>query len=81
VELAILEWTLDQLADGYAELTQVVRPAPTPRIVADPDDDVVIGTALAAMLVTGDRALLDVGAYQGMRIVSVAEAIGLITTG
>lgn len=75
--------TVDQLVDGYAALTQVVRPTPTPRIVADPDDDVVIGTALAAkadLLVTGDRALLDVGAYQGTRIVRVAEALGLIAT-
>lgn len=76
--------TVDQLVDGYADLSQLVRPTPTPRIVADPDDDVVIGTALAAkaeLLVTGDRALLDVGAYQGVRIVTVAEALGLITTG
>lgn len=76
--------TVDQLVDGYAELTQLVRPAPTPRIVANPDDDVVIGTALAAkadLLVTGDRALLDVGVYQGVRIIGVAEAISLIKTG
>lgn len=41
-----------------------------------------IGTALAAkadFLVTGDRGLLDVGAYQGVRIVGVAEALGIIT--
>lgn len=31
--------TVDQLVDGYSELAQVVRPTPTPRIVADPDDD------------------------------------------
>lgn len=76
--------TVDQLVDGYAALAQVVRPTPTPRIVADPDDDVVIGTALAAkadLIVTGDRGLLDVGAYQGIRIVSVAEAIATITSG
>ena len=44
----------------------------------------VIGTALAAkadLIVTGDRGLLDVGAYQGIRIVSVAEAITTITSG
>jgi putative PIN family toxin of toxin-antitoxin system len=76
--------TVDRLVDSYAELAQVVRPTPTPRIVSDPDDDVVIGTALAAkadLLVTGDRGLLDVGAYQGTRIVSVTEALGMIATG
>lgn len=75
--------TVDQLIDGYAALTQVVRPMPTPRIVADPDDDVVVGTALAAradLLVTGDLGLLDVGTYQDVRIVSVAEALGIIGT-
>lgn len=74
--------SIDQLVDRYAELAQVVRPMPTPRIVADADDDVVIGTALAAkadLLVTGDRGLLDVGTYQGTRIVSVTEAIRIIT--
>lgn len=51
--------------------------------VSDPDDDVVIGTALAAkadLLVTGDHALLDVWTYQGIRIASVAEALGVIAT-
>lgn len=75
---------VDQLVDGYAALTQLVRPTPTPRIVADPDDDVVVGTAIAAkadLLVTGDRGLLDVGTYQGIRIVSVAEVIATITSG
>lgn len=73
--------TVDQLVDRYAELAQMVRPAPTPRIVSDPDDDVVIGTALAAkadLLVTGDRPLLSVSEYQGVRIVGVAEALELI---
>ena len=73
--------TVDQLVDHYVELVQVVRPTPTPRIVSDPDDDVVIGTALAAkadLLVTGDRPLLLVSEYQGVRIVSVTEALELI---
>jgi len=59
----------------------VVRPTPTPRIVSDPDDDVVIGTALAAkadLLVTGDRPLLSVDKYRGVRIVAVAEALKII---
>lgn len=75
--------TVDQLVDRYAELAQVVRPTPTPRIVSDPDDDVVIGTALAAhadLLVTGDRLLLDVREYQGVRIVGVAEALQVLAT-
>ena len=76
--------TLDRLVDAYAELAQVVRPTPTPRIVSDPDDDVVIGTALAAkadLLVTGDRGLLDVREYQGIRIVGVTDALRIATPG
>ena len=41
-------FTIDQLVDRYAELAVLVRPALVPRITPDPDDDVVIGTALAA---------------------------------
>ena len=58
-----------------------MRPAATPRIAPDPDDDVVIGTALAAradLVVTGDKPLLTVSEHQGVRIVSVAQAIEII---
>ena len=73
--------TIDELVDRYAALTEMVRPTPTTRIAPDPDDDVMIGTALAAavdLIVTGDQALLSVGAYRGVRIVGVSEAIQII---
>ncbi|GHC76306.1 putative toxin-antitoxin system toxin component, PIN family protein [Pseudorhodoferax aquiterrae] len=73
--------TVDQIVDGYVALATPMRPAPTPRIAPDPDDDVVVGTALAARadgIVTGDKALLSVAAYQGVRIIGVAEAVQLI---
>ena len=73
--------TLDQLVDRYTEFAKVVRPTAIPRIAPDPDDDVVIGTALAAkadLLVTGDRPLRSVGEYQGVRIVGVAEALQVL---
>jgi predicted nucleic acid-binding protein len=44
-------------------------------LAPDPDEDVVIGTALAAradLLVTGDRALLSVATFEGGRIVQEA---------
>jgi putative PIN family toxin of toxin-antitoxin system len=50
--------TVDELVDLYAEFVALVRPVPTPRLAPDPDDDVVIGTALAAKaeyVVTGDK--------------------------
>ena len=60
-KIAVSMLTVDELVDRYAALTEMVRPTLTPRIAPDPDDDVVIGTALAAtadLIVTGDRALL-----------------------
>ena len=76
--------SVDQIVDRYAELTVLVRPTPVPRIAPDPDDDVVIGTALAATadgVVTGDRLLLSVAAHEGVRIISVSEAMREITAG
>jgi uncharacterized protein len=74
--------TIDQLVDGYAQLAALVRPAATPRIAPDPDDDVVIGTAIAAradLLVTGDKPLLTVAEHQSVRIVGVSEAVKTLT--
>lgn len=42
-------------------------------VCRDPDDDVVLGTTVAAgadAIVTGDRELLDLGTFQAMRILS-----------
>jgi len=80
-KIAASQLTIDQLVDGYAQLAALVRPVTTPRIAPDPDDDVVIGTALAAkadLVVTGDKPLLSVSEHQGVRIASVAQAIEII---
>ena len=61
-----------------------VRPATISRIAPDPDDDVVIGTTLAAQadfIVTGDKSLLSVTTYQGGHIIGVSEAVRTITAG
>ena len=84
IEISML--SIDQLVDRYAELTTLVRPVPVPvpRIAPDPDDDVVIGTALAAkaeLIVTGDRPLLSVTTYQGVHFVGVSHAVRTITAG
>lgn len=77
-KIAASQLTIDQLVDGYAQLVSLVRPASIARIAPDPDDDVVIATALAAradLLVTGDKPLLIVAEHQGVRIVAVSEAV------
>lgn len=75
--------TIDQLVDGFAALSTLVRPTATPRIAPDPDDDVVIGTAVAAradLIVTGDRALLSVGSHQGIELATVSDALRRLET-
>lgn len=80
-KIAASTLTVDQIVDRYAALAALARPTPTARIAPDPDDDVVIGTALAAkadLIVTGDKPLLSVVEYQGVRIVGVSQALQLI---
>jgi predicted nucleic acid-binding protein len=83
MKIAAAQLTIDQLVDGYAQLAALVRPVATPRIAPDPDDDVVIGTALAARakcIVTGDKRLASVVRHQGVRLVSVAQALEDVET-
>jgi putative PIN family toxin of toxin-antitoxin system len=80
-QVAISLRTVDELIQRYVELSAVVQPRMLPRTAPDPDDDVVIATAIAAgadLLVTGDKDLLSVGHYEGGRIVSVREAMKVV---
>ncbi|MBI3773000.1 MAG: PIN domain-containing protein [Gammaproteobacteria bacterium] len=54
------------------------RGTPATPLAPDPDDDVVIATAIAAKadwVVTGDHPLLTVAEYQNVRIIDVNEAL------
>jgi putative PIN family toxin of toxin-antitoxin system len=65
------------LAD-YLEAIEFVEPIAVPRVVRDPDDDHVLACALAAtteLIVSGDPDLLDLAAYEGIPIVTPAEAL------
>lgn len=75
--------TLDDLLGRYLNVAIVVRPDVVPRVVTDDaDDDHVLACALTAnadLIVSGDKHLLGLGGvYQGMRIVTPAEAVQLI---
>lgn len=74
--------TVDQLVLDYALLARTVKPATIdPVVINDPDDDQVLACAVAAhadLVVSGDHDLLSLNNYQGIRIVTVAEALRAI---
>ncbi len=71
--------TAAELVTGYAALAQVVRiPAVEPVIADDPDDDVVLATAVTAgaeVIASGDHHLLALGQYKGIAILPAAELL------
>ena len=64
--------TAANLTFGYAALATTVEPVAIPPVVlSDPDDDTVLACALAAqaeVVVSGDRHLLQLGAYSAIPI-------------
>ncbi|MFZ1087240.1 MAG: putative toxin-antitoxin system toxin component, PIN family [Terracidiphilus sp.] len=73
--------TAVELLNLYATVASLIEPATVTRLAPDPDDDVVIATAIAAkadFIVTGDKPLLSVEVFEGGRIVSVGEALEAI---
>lgn len=85
-QLARRGLTVSDIFDGYAALVVIVTPAGIlPTIAQDPADDQVLAAALGAqadLIVSGDSHLLDLGGgYQGIPIVSPAEAIRIISAG
>ena len=73
-----------QVVADLAALAVLVPPGQLPlvRVVeADPDDDVLFGTALAGaatFVVTGDAAVLAVGSFAGVMVVSAAEFLAIL---
>jgi len=66
------------------ELTEVIAPPPLAQPVCrDPDDDAVLALGIGAsvdLIVSGDQDLLDLKTFQGIAIVTPAEALRLIDT-
>lgn len=73
----------DYLVFGYANLTQLVRPATIePVVLEDPDDDAVLACALAAQaqaIVSGDSHLLDLRRHREVSIYTAQQLLDLLT--
>ena len=69
---------------GYAALARLVVPAPIePVVEADPDDDAVLACAVAAcaeVIVSGDRALLALGSYESIPIITAVQLMARIAS-
>lgn len=70
---------LAHVAVVLSRLARFVKPRRTLRVVADEPDNRILECALTGrpeVIVTGDRALLALGEYRGVRIVSLREHLG-----
>jgi len=72
---------LARVAVFLSELGEVVQPRKTLHVLRDEPDNRILEcahTAHAKVIVTGDRAMLDLGEYKGIRIVTLREFLGTI---
>ncbi len=79
--MVLIGITAQPLLTDYASVVELVEPAAITPTARDPDDDIVLATALAAgahIIVSGDRDLLDLTEYEGMSIVTAAQAVTMI---
>jgi uncharacterized protein len=73
---------VEEHCGALAAIADLVTELPEVRVIKrDPNDDMIIATALAAradFIVTRDKDLLDAGGYQGIRIVSPEAFMGML---
>jgi uncharacterized protein len=70
-----------RVAVFLTELGEVVHPRKTLNVLSDEPDNRILECALTAhakAIVTGDRAMLALGEYKGIRLMTLREFLGLI---
>ncbi len=70
---------LARVAVFLAELAEVVQPRRKIEVLSDDTDNRILECAMAGradVIVTGDRAMLELGEYQGVRIMTLREFLG-----
>lgn len=70
---------LARVAVFLASLGEIIEPTESLAVLADEPDNRILECALAAqaqIIVTGDRAMLALGQFQGIRIVSLGAYLG-----
>ena len=70
---------LARVAVFLSNLGEIVEPAESLTVLADEPDNRIVECALAAnaqLIVAGDRAMLALGEYQGIRIISLSAYLG-----
>jgi putative PIN family toxin of toxin-antitoxin system len=67
---------------AFSDLCEMVKPVALPkRICRDPDDDIVLATAVAGhadLIVTGDDDLLVLKTFSGIRILSPRQVLEIL---
>jgi len=84
---ARLHFSADQVAETLADYLGFLRVIQIPKgltaVCRDPEDNMVLECALeshAQYIVSGDKDLLELGAFRGIRIVRAGEFLELLST-
>jgi putative PIN family toxin of toxin-antitoxin system len=75
------DFQIEEAVQGFRALSTVVEPDLSVRVAPDPDDDHIIGCAIAGeadYIVTGDNKLLTVGSYRGIQLLNPAAFLLLL---
>lgn len=80
---AVSGMDMGRLLDLFSQ-AELVEPATIPPVCRDPDDDKVLATAVAGrvdVIVSADKDLLDLAAFQGITIVDVGTFLSMLEEG